>query len=99
MARGGLITLTASGVVGDSAKAQRLYGAAITSDSTAGVTILYSGTGTGGTKVLELDGTISKSLLIANFPAEGVLFPGGLYASLDAHSTSVSFMVEQVTTT
>lgn len=94
MGAGGIQTLTADGVVGISGKPIRLYGATITSDGTPAVVAFYDGTSTGGTLIFQATGTASVAALVSNIPAEGILFPSGLFIDIDSHTTSFSAFYE-----
>lgn len=89
----GYKVLTASGVVGDSAKAQALYGYGFKSDTTAAQLVLFDGTSSLGTAVMDQTGVIS-STVFNNFGC-GIVFVGGLYASFDGHVTRATFFVRQ----
>lgn len=88
--------LTASGVVGDSGKAQCLYAYSFKSDGTAGVLNWFDGTSSLGTQVFDHSGTVN--ITVFGFPSVGLLFPLGLYASFDTHVTQVTAWYRQVLT-
>lgn len=90
-------TVTAAGVGGTSGKPTILYGASITSDGTAGVTTFRNGTTSGGTALFAATGTISKNILVTGIAGAALYFPLGLYIDADAHSTSVTVWIEQLT--
>ena len=90
----GYKVLTASGVVGDSAKPQALYGYGFKSDSTAGQLVLFDGTSSLGTVVMDQTGIISSTVF--NSFGGAVVFTTGLYASFDGHVTRATFFVRQV---
>ncbi len=92
----GYKVLTASGVVGDSAKPQALYGYGFKSDGTAGQLVLFDGTSSLGTVVMDQTGIISST--VYNNLGCGVVFPIGLYASFDSHVTRATFFYRQVLT-
>lgn len=81
--------------VGISGKPCRVFSIGVISDGTAGVCILRNGTTTGGTAVLQIDGTINKMSTPVDF-ANGLLFPAGCFADVDAHCVGgfISFINE-----
>jgi hypothetical protein len=76
-------------------KPVRLYAASITSDGTAGVLQFRDGTLVTDTLICEATGTINKTVLVADIPAEGILFPNGLTLVMDAHVTACVAWAEQ----
>jgi hypothetical protein len=80
-----LITTT-DAAVGISGRPCRIYSIGLLSDGTAGVLILRNGTSTGGTAVIQIDGTINKMSTPIDF-AQGLLFPAGCYMDADTHCT------------
>ncbi len=76
-------------------KSVRLYAASITSDGTAGVLQFRNGTLVTDTLIFEATGTISKTVLVADIPAEGILFPAGLTLVMDLHVTACVAWAEQ----
>jgi hypothetical protein len=86
--------VTADAVVGTSGAATVCYGISITSDGTAGVVILRNGTTTSGTAVMTLTGTASTTDIF-DFGGVGVLFPDGLFADVDAHTTSSTVLYKK----
>jgi hypothetical protein len=93
MSAKGYQVVTTDLAVGTSGKPVTLYTIAITSDGTAGVVILRNGTTTGGTAVVTLTGTASTTVLFS-FGCNGVVFPSGLFADVDAHATSSMVVYE-----
>lgn len=75
--------LTADGVVGPSGKAMRVYWIHLVSGSTASTTTLKNGSTTGGTAIIQVDGTADQGVTL-NF-AGGVRFPDGCYMDTDAN--------------
>lgn len=94
----GQIVLTASGVVGDSGKAQVLYGYGIKSDTTAGTMTLFNGTSSVAPASVMFDQTGVISSTVFNQIGCGIMFPSGLYASFDGHITRATFWVRQYLT-
>lgn len=90
----GYKVLTASGVVGDSTKPQALYGYGFKSGATAGQMVLFDGTSSLGTVVMDHTGLISSTVF--NQFGIGVVFTTGLYASFDGNVTRATFFVRQV---
>lgn len=90
----GYKVLTASGVVGDSTKPQALYGYGFKSTGTAGQLVLFEGTSSLGTVVLDQTGLISST--VYNNLGVGVVFTNGLYASFDGNIARATFFVRQV---
>lgn len=78
-----LITTT-DAAVGTSGQPCRVFSVGLISGGTAGVLILRNGTSTGGTAVLQIDGTISKMSTPIDF-ANGLLFPAGCFMDADAN--------------
>lgn len=92
----GYKVLTASGVVGDSAKPQALYGYGFKSDSTAGVMTLFDGTSSVSPSVVVFDQQGLISSTVFNSFGCAVVFSTGLYASFDGHVSRATFFVRQV---
>lgn len=88
MAKIGSQNITADGVIGVSGRPVRLYNIQVMSGGTAAVVSIYSGTSTSGTKLDQIDGTISKS--VSRGYEGGLYFPNGLYVDLDANTTFVT---------
>jgi len=95
----GFVKLTSSGVVGDSGKAQALYGYAFQSDGTVGVISFFNGTSSvsPSTLVFNDTGVVNVTKVV---PLNcGVVFPNGLFASFDSHVTPyATLFVRQVLT-
>lgn len=92
----GYKVFTASGVFGDSGKAQAVYGVQLLSGGTAAVPCLYDGTSSLGTGSMPLQGTIS--VWTQNYPNAGVTFPSGCFVSFDSNTTKVIVYGRQVIT-
>lgn len=94
----GLVVLTASGVVGDSGKAQLLYGYGFKSGATAGVLTIFNGTSSvsPATVAWDMQGLITSTVF--NPLGIGVMFNQGIYASFDGNITRASFWVRQFLT-
>ena len=71
----------------------RVYSLTVTSGGTAAVVKLCNGTSTGGTALTQLDGTISKTIIQSW--NEGLLFPLGCFADVDANSAIVAIAYSQ----
>lgn len=99
MARGGIVTITADSVILNSGKPVRVYGISILSTATPAVVAFYNGTSATGNPYLHGTGTASKAVMVPDIPAEGMLFPAGLFVDVDANTTSVTVFCEQVQTT
>ena len=91
----GQIVLTASGVVGDSGKAQCLYGYAFKSGATAGTLTLFNGTSSVAPATVAFDQTGVISSTVFNPIGFGVMFTSGIYASMDGNITRATFWVRQ----
>lgn len=92
----GKIVLSASAVVGDSGKAQALYGYAFKSGGTAGVLTLFDGISSVAPAAVGWDHTGTINVTVFNAPSVGVVFKNGIYASFDGNVTSATFWVRQV---
>lgn len=80
--------ITADGVVGGSGNPIDVFGYSIESGvGGAGVTTMYDGTSTSGTKLFEDEGTANKWKNV-NWE-NGRRFPSGLYVDIDSNTTSV----------
>jgi hypothetical protein len=93
--RGGLISVTSDGVVGTSGKATRVYGISILSGGTGAVVAFYNATSATGNQLLTGTGTANKAVMVPDIPAEGILFPAGLYVDVDTNTTQVNVWCEQ----
>lgn len=94
--KGGLISVTADGVVGASGKATRVYGISVLSGAGgAAVVQYYNNTAASGNALVTSTGVASKAVLVPDIPAEGLLFPAGLYVDVDANTTQVNVWCEQ----
>lgn len=71
--------------VGVSGRGCRVYSLTVQSGGTAAVVILRNGTSASGTAYAQLDGTISKTIIM-NW-AGGLWFPGGCFCDVDANTT------------
>lgn len=85
---------TTSGVVNDAGKPQALYRLTFKSGSTAGVVTLFDGTSSLGTYVYDITGIISST--VVDNPGIGLVFPHGLYVSLDGNTTKYATWARQV---
>lgn len=94
----GQVILTASGIVGDSGKAQCLYGYAFKSGGTAGTLTLFNGTSSVAPSTVAWDHTGTISSTVFNNLGIGVMFTSGLYASFDGNVTRGTFWVRQFLT-
>lgn len=92
----GYKVLAASGVVGDSGKAQALYGFGFKSGGTAGVLTLFDGTSSVSPSIVVADQTGIISSTVFNSFGCGVVFPTGLFASFDGNVSRATFFVRQV---
>ena len=81
--------------IGPSGKPIRVYDAYAISDGTATTVKLYDGTSATG-NYLQIDGIISKSANLPGSNSDGLIFPLGCFASVDAHTVVlvVSFVNE-----
>ena len=70
--------------VGTSGAPCRVFQKTVLSDGTAGVCLLRNGTSASGAIWVNTTNTINKSVTV-NFGEEGILFPGGCFADVDAH--------------
>lgn len=92
----GYKVLAASGVVGDSGKAQALYGYGFKSGGTAGVLTLFDGTSSVSPSIVVADQTGIISSTVFNSFGAGVVFSTGLFASFDGNVSRATFFVRQV---
>lgn len=92
----GYKVLSASGVVGDSGKAQALYGYGFKSGGTAGVLTLFDGTSSVAPSVVVADQTGIISSTVFNSFGGAVVFSTGLFASFDGNVSRATFFVRQV---
>jgi hypothetical protein len=96
MSKGGTQRITADGVIGISGQPVRMYGAVIDSGATAANVIFRDGTSASATAIIDAVGTASRSIPIPDMPAEGILFPSGLFVDVDANTDAVTVAYEQV---
>lgn len=75
---------TTDQAVGTSGKPTRVFQITVLSDGTAGVSLLRNGTSTSGTIYVNPTNVVNKSATVS-FGEEGILFPGGCFADVDAH--------------
>jgi hypothetical protein len=85
---------TVSGVVNDSGKPQALYRVTFKSGGTAGTITFFDGTSSLGTYVYDITGTISST--VVDNPGFGLVFPKGLYVSLDGNVSKYATWSRQV---
>lgn len=73
----------------------RVYDAYVVSGGTAATVKLWNGTSAAGNFV-QIDGIINKSSVLPISSTQGILFPLGCFADVDANSVmlAVSFVVE-----
>lgn len=94
---GGAVRITSNSAIIASGKPIRMYGASLQSGVTAGTAIFYDGTSTSGTKILDVEGAASRTIAIPDIPAEGILFPNGLFVDVsNANTTAVTVFAELV---
>ena len=88
----------ASGVIGTSGKPQALYGYAFKSSANAGTIAFFDGTSSVSPSTIVFDdtGTINVTKVVPLKAA--VVFPTGLYVSLDGNIDRVTCFVRQVRT-
>lgn len=81
--------------IGPAGRPIRVYDAYCVSGGTAAVVKLYNGTSAAGSFV-QIDGIINKSSVLPVSSTQGILFPLGCFADVDANTVSlcVSFVVE-----
>lgn len=94
--RGGAVEITADAVVLQSGKPVRMYGAQIVSGATAGTVAFRDGAAATATALLTDSGVANTGYMCANIPAEGILFPNGLFVDIDANTTRVIVWAELV---
>lgn len=82
------ITDQTSVAIGTSGQPIRVFDCFVVSGGTASTLKLYNGTSATGSDYLQVDGVINKSAN-ALISSNGVLFPLGCYASVDANATNV----------
>lgn len=87
------ITNQTDAAVLTSGKPVRVFDVQVISGGTAATVKLYNGTSTGGTLYLQIDGVISKASSFNS--ANGVLFPGGCFADVDANTTALTVVCQQ----
>ena len=83
-------------VIGISGSPVRVFQLTVLSDGTAGVCLLKNGTDTNGQIYVNQTNVVNKTVTV-NFGEEGILFPGGLFADVDAHciATLITYRVEE----
>ena len=83
-------------VIGKLGSPVRVFQKTVLSDGTAGVCILRNGVDTNGTVFVNSTNTINKSVTLT-FGEEGILFPAGCFADVDAHciATLITYRVEE----
>ena len=91
-----VISNQTAAAIGPSGKPIRVYGAWAVSDTTATTVKLYNNTSASGSDYVQIDGTISKSANLNGIDCQGLLFPLGCWAAVDAHTATlvVSYAVE-----
>lgn len=90
------VTNQTSIAIGPAGRPIRVYDAYCVSGGTAAVVKLYNGSAASGSDYVQIDGIISKTSVLPISSAQGVLFPLGCFASVDANTVNltVSFEVE-----
>mgnify|MGYP001572097656 CR=1 FL=1 len=83
--RGGLQTITASGVVGSSGDPLVIYAVSVDSGATQSIPLFRNGTAATSAILFEALGTAARKVLVPNIPAEGLYFAAGCYLSLDGN--------------
>lgn len=86
--RGGLQTITASGVLGVEDKPLVVYAVSVDSGATQSIPILRNGDAAGDAPLFEAVGTANRKVLVPNIPADGLYFPTGCFVSLDGNEGS-----------
>jgi hypothetical protein len=81
--------------IGRSGQPIRVYDAYVVSGGTAATVKLYNGTSATGSYV-QIDGIINKTSVLPISSSQGILFPNGCFADVDANTVmlAVSFVVE-----
>lgn len=82
--------------IGTSGKPIRVYDAYAVSGGTATTVKLINGTAVGGAQFVQIDGIISKTSVLPISSGQGILFPAGCFADVDANTVSlcVSYVQE-----
>lgn len=80
--------------IGVSGKSVRVKCAHLLSGGTASTVTLRNGTSASGTAYVQLDGTISKGITTF-FGPDGIYFPGGCFADVDANTVALTIAYEQ----
>ena len=95
-AQGGTTSITnqTDSIIGASGKPVRVYYVEAISDGTATSVLLRNGTSTSGAILSQIDGVISKSAS-RYYGANGLLFPAGCFADLDAHTAEFTIAWSQ----
>lgn len=86
-----------SAAIGKSGDPIRVVSAQVTSGGTASVLSLYNGTAASGTPLWQGAGTINETTTPATFPAGGLYFPSGCFASYDAQGNGCNIQYELIT--
>ena len=86
---GTAVRKTSDAVIIASGKPIRLFGATITSGAIAGTVSFYDGTSASGTLQRIGYGKPNQTSAVEGFPAEGELYPNGLYVDLDGNASAV----------
>ena len=71
-------------VIGVSGAPTRVFQLTVLSDGTAGVSLLKNGKTSGGTIYVNPTNVVNKTATVS-FGEEGIVFPGGCFADVDAH--------------
>jgi hypothetical protein len=82
-----VITNQTDAAIGPSGKPIRIFSISVLSGGTAAVVKLFNGTDASGVIWLQVDGTINKAVTV-DF-ANGILFPAGCFADVDANTVSL----------
>lgn len=96
MVKGSPVRITADGVIGISGAPTIVYSVVIESGGTAAVIRLLNGTDSNGTEYLDVTGTANRTLPVPDIAAGGLFFPGGVFADIDANTTSLICWVEHI---
>lgn len=90
------ITNQTDAAIGTSGKPIRVYDAYCVSGGTAATVKLYNGTSASGSDYCQIDGIINKSSTLPISSSNGILFPNGCFADVDANTVNlvVSYVQE-----